>query len=267
MSADNYLTRIIEILRRIQSTQLETVKAAAAKMAESISSGGRVYLYGSGHSVIPVMDVFPRYGAFVGFFPLYDPRLMWSNVIGPGGARELLWLERQEGYAKVFLQSYPLESRDCMVVFSHGGLNAAPVEVALEARNLGLTVITVSSHENARLREATHSSGKKLSDIAHFAIDNCVPPEDALIDVGQIEKVAAGSTVAGVAIAMSLVAETAALLAEKGEMPPTFVSPNVPGVDRGHLERVYQAFTEFYYARPPAGNSRADAGRSEKTQT
>ena len=67
----------------------------------------------------PRFHIFPRYGSFVGFFPLYDPRLMWSNVIGPGGARELLWLERQEGYAKVFLQSYPLEPRDAMLVFSH----------------------------------------------------------------------------------------------------------------------------------------------------
>jgi uncharacterized phosphosugar-binding protein len=225
-------------------------------MAESLDAGGRVYLYGSGHSVIPVMDVFPRYGSFVGFFPLYDPRLMWSSVIGPGGARELLWLERQEGYARVFLQSYPLEERDCMVVFSHGGLNAAPVEVALEARRLGLTVITVSSLENARATRPTHSSGQRLSDAAHVAIDNCVPPEDALVDVGQVEKVAAGSTVAAVSVAMALVAETAARLAERGKVPPTFVSPNVPGVAPGHVDRVYQAFTDFYYSRSPARGER-----------
>jgi uncharacterized phosphosugar-binding protein len=249
MSAQTYLTRVGEILNEIQATQLPTIKAAAAAMANSIQSGGRVYLFGSGHSVIPVMDVFPRYGGFVGFFPLYDPRLMWSNVIGPGGARELLWLERQEGYAKVFLQSFPLESRDTMIVFSHGGLNAAPIEVAQEARRLGLTVITVSSLENARSRTATHSSGQKLSDVADFAIDNCTPPEDALVDVGQIEKVAAGSTIAAVAVAMSLVAETASLLAARGGVPPTFVSPNVEGVKPGHLEKVYQAFTDFYYAR------------------
>jgi uncharacterized phosphosugar-binding protein len=82
------------------------------------------------------------------------------------------------------------------------------------------------------------------------AIDNHVPPEDALIDVGQIEHVAAGSTVAAVAIAMSIVAETAAVLARTGKVPPTFVSPNVPGVPPGHRAAVYQAFTEFYYARP-----------------
>jgi uncharacterized phosphosugar-binding protein len=249
MSAEVYITRIQEILTQIKTTQGERIRDAGRRMAECILNQGRVYVFGSGHSVIPVLDIYPRYGSFVGFFPLYDPRLMWDNVIGPGGARELLWLERRENYARVFLQSYVLEPRDCMLVFSHGGLNAVPIEIALEARNKGLTVVTVSSHQNARVARATHSSGKKLSDLAHIAIDNCVPPEDALVDVGQVERVAAGSTVAAVSIAMSLVAETGACLALKGAVPPTFVSPNVPGVSAGHMDRVYQAFTKFYFAR------------------
>ena len=249
MSAEKYLTKIEAILDRIRTGEMDGIQKAGRIMAECIAAGGRVYMFGSGHSVIPVLDIFPRYGSFVGFFPLYDPRLMWSNVIGPGGARELLWLERQEGYARVFLQSFPLEARDCMLVFSHGGLNAAPIEIALEAKSKGLRVISVSSHENARTARRSHSSGKVLSDIADVAIDNRVPPEDSLVDVGQLEKVAAGSTVAAVAIAMSLVAETAAVLAREGKVPPTFVSPNVPGVPKDHMANVYEAFSEFYYAR------------------
>jgi len=249
MSSVKYLEKIGEILMAINAGESDHIREAAALMAESIGRGGRVYMFGSGHSVIPVLDIFPRYGSFVGFFPLYDPRLMWTNVIGPGGARELLWLERQEGYAKVFLQSYPLEPRDVMLVFSHGGLNAAGIEVALEAKAKGLKVVTVSSHANLKIARRGHSSGKALAEIADVAIDNRVPPEDALIDVGQTEKVAAGSTVAAVAVAMSLVAETASILAEKGKVPPTFVSPNVRGVPEGHMAGVYQAFTEFYYAR------------------
>jgi len=254
MSATKYLDRIQEILERIKTKEIKKINRAAKIMAESISKDGRVYMFGSGHSVIPVLDIFPRYGSFVGFFPLYDPRLMWFNVIGPGGARELLWLERQEGYAKVFLQSYPLEPRDCLLVFSHGGLNAAPIEMALEAKAKGLKVITVSSHENAKVAKRTHSSGKVLAEIADIAIDNCCPPEDSLVDVGQLEKVAASSTVAAVSIAMSLVAQTAAILAKLGKVPPTFVSPNVQGVEKGHMDRVYQAFTEFYYSRPLKGS-------------
>jgi uncharacterized phosphosugar-binding protein len=260
VSANQYLQRIIQIIDTIRSQEMEKIKAAAAAMAESIANDGRVYLFGSGHSVIPVMDIFPRYGSFVGFFPLYDPRLMWSNVIGPGGARELLWLERQQGYAEVFLQSYPLEPRDCMLVFSHGGLNTAPIEVALIAREKGLTVISVSSLENARTAVRKHPSGKMLPDIADIAIDNCVPPEDSLVDVSQLENVAAGSTVAAVSVAMSLVAETASILAAEGGVPPTFVSPNVEGVGKDHLANVYQAFTEFYHRRSMRAD---DAGGSD----
>ncbi|MHB8056050.1 MAG: sugar isomerase domain-containing protein [Candidatus Aminicenantales bacterium] len=249
MSSTEYLERIGEIIAKINARETGHIREAAAFMADAIRQGGRVYMFGSGHSVIPVLDIFPRYGSFVGFFPLYDPRLMWTNVIGPGGARELLWLERQEGYAKVFLQSYPLEPRDVMLVFSHGGLNAAPIEVALEAKAKGLKVVTVSSHANLKIAKRSHSTGKALAEIADIAIDNGVPPEDALVDVGQLEKVAAGSTVAAVAVAMSLVAETAACLAGKGKVPPTFVSPNVPGVGADHMAGVYRAFTEFYYAR------------------
>jgi len=249
MSAIKYYENISEVLHNIRTTQETKIQAAGEMLATAIASGKRVYLYGSGHSVIPVMDIFPRYGSFVGFFPLYDPRLMWSNVVGPNGARELLWLERKEGYAEVFLQSYPLEPGDVMIVFSHGGMNAAPIEAALYAKQKGLTVVTVSSLANAAVAKSTHSSGKKLSDVADIALDNCVAPEDSQVDIGRPEKVAAGSTMAVVFVAMSLVAETGARLVERGFDPVTFVSPNVPGIERDHNQKVFQTYSRALFAR------------------
>ena len=151
-------------------------------------------------------------------------------------ARELLWLERKEGYAEVFLQSFLFEPGDVMIVFSHGGMNAAGIETALYAKKKGLTVISVSSLANAAVSKATHSSGKMLPDVADIAIDNCVAPEDSQVDIGRPEKVAAGSTMAVVFVAMSLVAETGARLIAKGFTPTTFVSPNVAGIAKDHNE-------------------------------
>jgi len=242
MSAIAYHDAITKVLDDIRRTQVEKIQQAGEAVATTIASGGLAWLFGSGHSVIPVMDVFPRYGSFVGFVPLYDPRLMWSNVVGPGGARELLWIERREGYAPVFLQSYALRRGDSFVVFSHGGLNAAPIEAALYAKERGLTVITVSSLANAAAARATHSSGRKLSDVADIAIDNCVAPEDSQVDIGRPEKVAAGSTMAVVYVAMTLVAETGARLVARGHQPTTFVSPNVPGIAPDHNPRVFEAY-------------------------
>lgn len=256
MSATRYFDAIGGVLDRIKTTQAARLEEAGALFASAIAGGGRVYLFGSGHSVIPVMDVFPRYGSFVGFYPLYDPRLMWSNVVGPNGARELLWIERREGYIEQFLQSYPMGPGDVLVVFSHGGLNAAGIEAALYARGRGTTVVSVSSLENARTAARTHSSGKALSDLADIAIDNCVAPEDAQVDVGRREKVGAGSTIAVVAIAMALVAETGARLAASGHDLVTFVSPNVEGVAKDHNLRVFDEYARRWFERGPAPTAR-----------
>jgi uncharacterized phosphosugar-binding protein len=248
-AAEEYLTKVAEILSTIRQTQGGKIEEAAQAFANSIQLGGRTYLFGSGHSVIPVLDIFPRYGSFVGFHPILDPRLMWFNVVGPGGARELLWLERREGYVAVVLESYRLEARDSILIFSHGGLNAAPVEMALEAKKKGLTVVSVSSHQNRRQAKATHSSGKTLADASDIPIDNCVPPEDALVGVdGNPEKFAAGSTVAAVSIAMALVAETGARLVRSGTKPPTFVSPNA-GLPANHNQEVFRAYERFLQGR------------------
>ncbi len=241
MSAYYYLLEAIKLLVKIRTTQMGNIQAAARAFAKSIIAGRAVHLFGSGHSVLPVLDMFPRYGAYVGFHPILDPRLMWFNVIGPGGARELLWLEREPGYVKNVLLSHHLDSRDSMLIFSHGGLNAAGVEMALEAKAQGLTVVAVTSLENRRVNQPTHPSGKSLHDIADIVIDNCAPAEDALVNIEGVNgKVAASSTLTSVAIAMSLVAETAAELSRLGHPPKrVFISPNVKDVPPDNNEQVF----------------------------
>ena len=238
-----YRERISEVLNRIWDTQTVTIEKVAELMADCIAHGGLVHLFGSGHSVLPVQDMFPRYGAFPGFRPLMDMRLMWTNVIGSGGAKGLLWLERREGYAAVLFENEPIRSGDVMLVFSHGGLNAAGIEVLQEAKKRGLSTVAITSMDNYRKRESTHSSGKKLADVADYVIDNCVPAEDALVSVqGWRAPVAAGSTVSTVTIAMAIVAQVASELAAKGHNPPVFVSPNVGGIPADNNNRVYEAY-------------------------
>ncbi len=243
MSLDAYRKQITSVLDRIWSTQSDTIRNAAGAMADSVEKGGLVHLFGSGHSVLPVQDVFPRYGSYPVFRPLMDARLMWQNVIGSGGAKGLLWLERREGYAKVLFENEPIRRGDVMVVFSHGGLNAVGIEVAIEAHDRGLTVVAITSMDNQRRSKSTHSSGKKLSEVADIVIDNCTPADDALVKIeGWKAPVAAGSTTAFVTIAMSIVAEVAAELAKRGISPPVFVSPNVPGIPPDNNTQVFAAY-------------------------
>lgn len=240
-----YCEKITGIIKEIDETQSDKIKETAKLCAEAINSGKMVHLFGSGHSVLPIQDMFPRYGGVVGFHPLMDPRLMWMNVIGPGGARELLWLERQEGYIKNFLQNYDFKEGEVMIVYSHGGLNAAPIEVALHAKEKGLKVVAITSGDNYEKAEANHSSGKKLGDLADVMISNCVPLEDAVVEIpGYPQPVGGASTVAATVITQSIASETALVLQELGFEMFIFVSPNVTEVPADYMHQVYAKYTE-----------------------
>jgi len=242
----SYIEKITDIIQKIDETQGENIKAAAAVCADVIASGRLVHLFGSGHSVLPIQDMFPRYGGVVGWHPLMDPRLMWDNVIRGGGARELLWLERQEGYIKNFLQSYNLMQEEAMVVYSHGGLNAAPIEAAMYAKERGLKVIAITSGENYRKAKANHSSGSMLGDVADILLDNCCPLEDSLVPIpGYYQKVGASSTTAAIVITQSLASETALFLEKKGHQMHIFVSPNVTEVSPDYIHEVYANYSSL----------------------
>lgn len=246
MSAEQYFNTITKMILDLDSNSMNDIQKAACAMAESIKNGRAVYYYGSGHSALPVLDVYPRYGSFVGIQPIHDPRLTWTNVMGPGGTPELLWLERQEGYVANVMRSYEIMPEDTMIVFSHGGLNAAAIEVAMIGKEKGATVVAVTSMQNYRINPPHHSSGKKLADVADIVIDNGAPPEDAVVSIPNWEEpVAASSTVMTVVISMALLAETAKVLSSEGLYSPTFASPNVV-TDPDHDFKVYEKYKEFH---------------------
>lgn len=239
-----FLSEVEELARRL-SSDTSRLNTAAERAAETIAGGHWVRLFGSGHSVLPVMDCFPRYGGYVGFYPMMDPRLMWTAASGPGGAEELLWLERQEGYVGRFLQHESWDAGDMLIVISHGGQNAAPVEVARAAKQDGLYVVALTSEENDREKPSTHSSGQKIGDVADLALYNGVPSDDAMVAVpGVAGKVGGLSTLAAIALIQALVSETAKRLAEKGHPVVPFASPNTEGVEADRSANVYRQFRE-----------------------
>jgi uncharacterized phosphosugar-binding protein len=243
MSARTYFRAAAELIERLESTQSESIAEAASVMADGVARGGLVSLFGSGHSILPVMDAFPRYGSFPAYRPLTDVRLSWFNVLGTGGVRELLWLERTEGYIGNFLGNYPFADGDTLVVYSHGGLNAAGIDASLHARERGVPVIAVTSVANLEVNEPRHSSGKRLAEVADVVIDNCCRPEDAVVEIeGWGPPVGATSTLSTVAITMALTAELAAALKQRGVTLPTFVSPNDPRFGPEHNAEVFAEY-------------------------
>jgi uncharacterized phosphosugar-binding protein len=229
-----FLAAASDLLTRIEETQAEALTDASRLCADAIAAGRLVHLFGSGHSRIPVEEMFPRYGSYPGFNPIVELSLTFhTQVVGANGQRQAMFIERVEGLAETILANFDLEPPDVMIVFSVGGLSAVPIEMAQGARRRGLPVIAVTSVEQSRAGTPGHSSGTRLLDHADVVVDLCTPPGDALVQLDGVEtRVGPGSTIAAVAIANEIKSQTAALLLERGALPPVVTSPALVGRER-----------------------------------
>jgi len=234
-----YISRLVQLAEKAAEANASAFDAASAALTATLAGDGLIHLFGSGHSVLPTQETYPRYGSYVGFNPLTDPRVMWHNILGPGGVRELLWLERTEGYAEKFLDHQPLNPGDSIVIFGHSGRNSSGIDTALYAKKRRLTVVAITAKANLD-KPATHSSGKRLADAADIVIDTGAPIEDAIVPIaGWSRPVAGSSTVLATMMMHELLAQTAQQLSEKGVELPVFASPTIAGVTLHDTDLIY----------------------------
>jgi uncharacterized phosphosugar-binding protein len=223
-----------ELLDRVESSQDEALEAASRICADAIAAGGLVHAFGTGHSRIPVEELFPRYGSYPGFNPLIELSMTFhTQVVGSNGQRQAMFIERVEGLAAQILANFDLGPPDALLVFSAGGLTAVPIEMAIGGRERGLEVVAITSVANANASAPSHSTGTRLLDHADVVVDLCTPPGDALVRLDGVEMpVAPGSTLAAVVVANEIKTRTAAMLAARGALPPVLTSAAVVGAER-----------------------------------
>ena len=221
----------MDVLTTLSETQGPAIEQAADLCADAIAGGGLVHLFGTGHSRIPVEEMFPRYGSYPGFHPIVELSTTFhTQVVGANGQRQAMFIERVEGLAEVILSNFRLGPPDVMMVFSASGLSANPIEMAIGARRRGLPVVAVTSLAQSDAAVPTHSSGTRLHDHADVVIDLCTPPADALVTLdGLTTPIGPGSSIAAIAIVNEIKVQTAQRLLDRGAMPPVLTSASVVG--------------------------------------
>ena len=244
--AHKWLNNAREVMSQIEETQMENIRKAAEVMADSIEAGRWVHTFGCGHATIPVEEMYPRIGGFVGFHPIVElPLTFFTRITGEMGVHQFVFLERVEGYGVEIMKGYTFDSRDTMWIFSHTGINNVNIDVALEAKKRGMKVIAYGSAAAAKGKTSRHSTGKTIFDIADIVVDSCAPIVDASVDLkNHQDKVGPVSTMAFVTCVWMTVTTVAEILADRGVKLFIHPSHNVPG-DTTAKERLDAALAEY----------------------
>jgi uncharacterized phosphosugar-binding protein len=244
--AMEWLSNVRAVMARIEETQLPNIRKAAEAMAASIEAGRWVHLFGCGHATLPIEDLYPRIGGFVGFHPMVElPLTFFTRITGEMGVHQFVFLERVEGYGVEIMKGYTFDPRDTMWIFSHSGINNVNIDVALEARKRGMTVVAYGSAEAARGRASRHSSGRTIFDAADIVVDSCAPLGDACVPIAHHQdKVGPVSTMAFVTCAWMTVCTVAEILAGRGVRLYINPSHNVAG-DTTARQRLDEALAEY----------------------
>lgn len=230
-SFERWIAAARSLLDHVAETQADAIETTAQHCASTIAGGGLVHLFGSGHSRIPVEEMFPRYGSFPGFHPMVELSMTFhTEIVGTNSQPAAMFIERVEGLAEVILDGFSFGPDDMMIVFSASGRAAVPVEIAQGARELGMLVVAVTSLRESSALPATHPSGKRLFEVADIVIDIGTPPGDALVHLEGLEHpVGPGSTISNVVVANALKVRTAELLIERDAMPSVLTAASLVG--------------------------------------
>ena len=225
MSMERYFGQVDDVLRGVESTEAAAIRSAAVLCAAAIEDDGLVYTFGTGHSSLLASEGLFRAGGLACVSAILEPPVTFE----PGGIASSFF-ERSRDYAPLLLARYDLTPGDVLVVFSNSGVNALPVEVAIEARARGVRVVGVLSRAYAGQAPRTASGGESLAEVADVVIDNHVPPGDAVVGFyDDAVRAASVSTVSGAFIWNALVAEVVSILEKEGIRAPVYVSSNMPG--------------------------------------
>lgn len=234
MKYQEYCGIINDQLGRQFSQEGVNIEKAATFCAASVCSGRVIHVFGCGHSQMFAMEVFYRAGGLVPVNALLIPHM----ALFPKAKLSTLQ-ERVEGFSGEYLKLEDTDPLDTMIIASISGRNAGVVDMALEAKKIGMKVVALTSREFSESTVSRHSSGKHLMDVADVVIDvKCVSGDAALTVEGLEPKFCGTSTVLGMAVMEAIIAQTVENCVNAGYTPPIYVSSNLDKGDAINAEHI-----------------------------
>lgn len=220
------VTRLLAPALQAAVAEGAQIARVAHRLADVLAGGGHLYTFGAGHSKAVAEELCYRAGGLRGITSMNLDDLRDT----PRPAHEQLSdsaPERDPANGAALLERYDVQPGDALFIASQSGRNGAIVELAKRARAAGTYTAAVLSRQHSLATTSRHPEGLRLLDLADDVIDNHGPVGDAVVDLGDGDRVGSASTVAGALIAQLLGVGIAQSLLQRGVEPQVIRSANV----------------------------------------
>ena len=228
-ASDQYIKEIQRLVEIVPSAQAESMEKAAELVADALCSGGYVFTFGTGHSHLLAEEIFYRAGGLARVCPILEDSLMLHRA-----AARSSQLERAPGLAIHLLDDVDaVRFGGVMFLFSNSGCNTVAVDMALYAKEKGLSTVCITNLTHSAQSTSRHPNGKKLYEVCDVVIDNMGCYGDAAVRVGE-HMTGATSTVIGAMLLQAIVCRAVELSEQRGGAPEVFHSANTAGGDEAN---------------------------------
>jgi uncharacterized phosphosugar-binding protein len=236
VSAAAYASLAASTVTQVAAAQADAVARAALLLADSVEAGGVLQAFGTGHSEAFAMEIAGRAG---GLIP--TNRLALRDAVAASGVNadpaSAGLLERDSSMARhIYDLALGAQPQDVFLIASNSGGNGSIVEFARLVRERGHKLVAVTSMDHTTRITSRHPSGLRLFEVADVVLDNGAPYGDAVLPLPGGGAACGISSITAALLAQMMVADTLALLLERGITPPVYLSANIPGGDEHNDE-------------------------------
>lgn len=261
MLLDEYNKAIDQLIKKVRTTQKDNIDKAAQMITDTITNGGKIYLGEICHSI--QMDIINRGGGPVFYkkfeypkkYKFFNKPFFYKFFIrntkvdrknketDASGLSKATW-----GMAKYALKWAGLKKGDLLMLSSVSGRTVSVVDLAYEAKKMGIKVIAFTSMEYTKTVDPVHPCGKRLYEMVDLAMDNCAPAAEAMIEYPGIEaRYAAASGIACNILLWSMTSVAVDMLMAKGITPGILKSANYPGGMNYNNTVIYPTYEKHGY--------------------
>jgi len=221
------------------------MEGLAREIKDLVCKGGSLFVFGSGHSSMLSMELYHRAGGANYIVPIFGSYLM--PHAGPPVVRVT---ERTPGAAIPLLYRADPKPGEMIWIMSQSGINYASLDMALEAKKLGLKTVAFTSVEHSKKASPRHSSGKRLFEVSDSVIDLGGVHGDAAVEVSPGVFSGPLSSLGAIFLAHSIVVEANRHLEMDGHHV-VYTSVNTAGGESRNVELEKKAMQRDPLLRAP----------------